>query len=724
MSLSGILNVSITGLTTSQEAMRTASVNIANVNTEGYVRKIADQKTRVLASSAGGVEIAEIRRNIDTFLEREALFATSNKKRFEAQNKIQDSLQAALGKPDLETSMAARLNKIFAGLADLQIEPDSAVRRFAAVNDLNAWGQEVERVATEIQSYRSDADRRISDNIGVINSAIDRISDLSIEISKAQAVGQDASALEEERARQISKISELVDVRVVEIGGGYIDVSTTSGVSLVDRVKRRLVYQPTSVVNSSSQISQIKVYRVDPASGSLSTNFYNLDPSLTGGEIRGLMDMRDTYLPYAALQLGEMSRKVVAQLNSIHNDNVAYPPPTNLTGRNTGLLGTDNHDFTGAVSFVLMDTGNGTVRRTVTADFSANTYTVNGGAAVAFGGTTLTSALTAINTGLGTNGAFVFTNGTLSYTNGTAGALGIGMIQNTTSPSSRGGRGFSHFFGLNNLMTATTLESYNTGFAASDAHGFNASGSITFEVRGPNNEVPTTFSITPTAGGNVTNLAAQFNASFNPTYGSVSYNTTSGQFDFTFNSTYSSYKVNVTGDTTTRGATGVTVSDMFGIGDKYRANAALGLAVASRIGGTSTSSGNINLFSSGNVQSLTVGAVGTGPGDNSGVRDLVAASATNVSFAAAGDLSAATSTMGEYVGNVFQRLAINASTAKSFEDHRTALLEELNNRRNAVSGVNLDEELSNTIIFQNAYNAAARMMTTARDMFDELLRIP
>jgi flagellar hook-associated protein 1 FlgK len=720
MSLSGILNVSISGLVTSQEAMRTASVNIANVNTEGYVRKIADQKTRVLAASAGGVEIAEIRRNIDTFLEREALSATSNQKRFEAQNKIQDSLQAALGKPDLETSMAARLNKIFSGLADLQIEPDSAVRRFAAVNDLNAWGQEVERVAAEIQNYRSDADRRISDNIGVINSAIDRISDLSIEISKAQAVGQDASALEEERSRQIGQISELVDVRVVEIGGGYVDVSTTSGVTLVDRVKRKLVYQPTSVVNSSSQISQIKVYRVDPASGSLSTNYYSLDPALTGGEIRGLMDMRDTYLPYAALQLGEMSRKVVAQLNSIHNDNVAYPPPTNLTGRNTGLLGTDNHDFTGAVSFVLMDTGNGTVRRTVTANFSANTYTVNGGAAVAFGGTTLTAALTAINTGLGANGAFTFTNGTLSY----SGSEGIGIAQNTTSPSTRGGRGFSHFFGLNNLMTATTLESYETGFAASDAHGFNASGAITFEVRGPNNEVPTTFSITPTAGGNVANLAAQFNASFNPTYGSVSYNTTSGQFDFTFNSTYANYKVNVTGDTTTRGATGVTVSDMFGIGDKYRANAALGLAVASRIGGTSTSSGNINLFSSGNVQSLTVGAVGTGPGDNSGVRDLVAASATNVSFAAAGDLSAATSTMGEYVGNVFQRLAINASTAKSFEDHRTALLEELNNRRNAVSGVNLDEELSNTIIFQNAYNAAARMMTTARDMFDELLRIP
>lgn len=719
MSLTGILNVSISGLTTSQEAMRNASVNIANVNTEGYVRKIADQKTRVLAASAGGVEIAEIRRNIDIFLEREALSATSNQKRFDAQNKIHDSLQAALGKPDLETSMAARLNKIFAGVSDLQIEPDSAVRRFAAIDDLNAWGLEVDRVANEIQSYRSDADRRISDNIGVINSAIDLIYDLSVEISKAQAVGQDSSALDEERARQISKISELVDVRVVELGGGYIDVSTTSGVTLVDRVKRKLVYQPTSVINSSSQVSQIQVYRVDPASGTLSTNFYRLDPSLSGGEIRGLMDMRDTYLPYAALQLGEMSRKVVAQLNAVHNDNVAFPPPTSLTGRNTGLLGTDAPDFTGVADFVLMDSSNATVRRTVSVNFTNSTYQINGGANTAFSGTTLTTLIADINTGLGANGTFTLSNGVLSY----SGTNGIGIVQNSTAASSRGGRGFSHFFGLNNLMTATTLESYNTGFAASDAHGFNASGNISFEIRGPNNEVPLTFAVTPTAGGNVTALAAQFNSSVAPTYGSVSYNTTSGQFDFTFNSTYSNYKVNVTADTTTRGATGVTVSDMFGIGDKYRANAALGVAVASRIGGTTTSSGNINLMATGNVQSITVGQVGTGPGDNSGVRDLVVSSSTAISFAAAGDLSASTSTMGEYVGNIFQRIAINASTSKSFEEHRTALLTELNNRRAAVSGVNLDEELSNTIIFQNAYNAAARMMSTARDMFDELLSI-
>ena len=39
------------------------------------------------------------------------------------------------------------------------------------------------------------------------------------------------------------------------------------------------------------------------------------------------------------------------------------------------------------------------------------------------------------------------------------------------------------------------------------------------------------------------------------------------------------------------------------------------------------------------------------------------------------------------------------------------------------SGVNIDEELTNLIIFENAYNASARMIQTARELFDTLLEL-
>jgi flagellar hook-associated protein 1 FlgK len=44
-------------------------------------------------------------------------------------------------------------------------------------------------------------------------------------------------------------------------------------------------------------------------------------------------------------------------------------------------------------------------------------------------------------------------------------------------------------------------------------------------------------------------------------------------------------------------------------------------------------------------------------------------------------------------------------------------------RLSSVSGVNLDEELANTVLFQNAYSASARIITVVSTLFDTLLNI-
>ncbi|HZD26953.1 MAG TPA: flagellar basal body rod C-terminal domain-containing protein, partial [Alphaproteobacteria bacterium] len=54
-------------------------------------------------------------------------------------------------------------------------------------------------------------------------------------------------------------------------------------------------------------------------------------------------------------------------------------------------------------------------------------------------------------------------------------------------------------------------------------------------------------------------------------------------------------------------------------------------------------------------------------------------------------------------------------------EDRAALADEIRTRRDSEGGVNLDEELSNMIVFQNAYNAAARLITTANQMFETLM---
>ena len=49
------------------------------------------------------------------------------------------------------------------------------------------------------------------------------------------------------------------------------------------------------------------------------------------------------------------------------------------------------------------------------------------------------------------------------------------------------------------------------------------------------------------------------------------------------------------------------------------------------------------------------------------------------------------------------------------------LVKKLENYRESFSGVSLDEEMSNMLKYQHAYNAAGRFMTTIDDMLNKLI---
>ena len=77
-------------------------------------------------------------------------------------------------------------------------------------------------------------------------------------------------------------------------------------------------------------------------------------------------------------------------------------------------------------------------------------------------------------------------------------------------------------------------------------------------------------------------------------------------------------------------------------------------------------------------------------------------------------------TLSDYGAQVLGDAGAKAAQAERLGSDRAALETELRERLSEVEGVNLDEELSNMVVFQTSYNAAARLIQTAREMFDVL----
>jgi flagellar hook-associated protein 1 len=79
------------------------------------------------------------------------------------------------------------------------------------------------------------------------------------------------------------------------------------------------------------------------------------------------------------------------------------------------------------------------------------------------------------------------------------------------------------------------------------------------------------------------------------------------------------------------------------------------------------------------------------------------------------------STFDEYYNSLVGKVGADVQAANFSQNHQSTMVENLKQYRQEVSGVSLDEEMVNLIQFQQAYNAAAKLITTADEMVDTLM---
>jgi flagellar hook-associated protein 1 FlgK len=73
-----------------------------------------------------------------------------------------------------------------------------------------------------------------------------------------------------------------------------------------------------------------------------------------------------------------------------------------------------------------------------------------------------------------------------------------------------------------------------------------------------------------------------------------------------------------------------------------------------------------------------------------------------------------------YAADFSGAIARKANTAESRKDSAEAVSAEVDSQRQSEEGVNLDEELINLTTYQQAFNASARLIQAAKDMYDVL----
>jgi flagellar hook-associated protein 1 FlgK len=110
-------------------------------------------------------------------------------------------------------------------------------------------------------------------------------------------------------------------------------------------------------------------------------------------------------------------------------------------------------------------------------------------------------------------------------------------------------------------------------------------------------------------------------------------------------------------------------------------------------------------------------------GDNSLGQALAGAAETPLAFDGAGTLAGGANTLNGYLAQVMSHVATLAATADTDASNAETLYNGFKTKLDTVTGVNLDEELANTITYQNAYSASAKMIKVASDLYQDLLQL-
>ena len=82
-----------------------------------------------------------------------------------------------------------------------------------------------------------------------------------------------------------------------------------------------------------------------------------------------------------------------------------------------------------------------------------------------------------------------------------------------------------------------------------------------------------------------------------------------------------------------------------------------------------------------------------------------------------------TVTFGDYYSSFIGKLGLSVNEASSNVDSRTTLVQQYQTQQDSIAGVSLDDELADIIKYQHIYAASARVITTASDMLDTLIKM-
>lgn len=237
--LGSIMNIGKSALFGSQAALQVVGQNISNVHTDGYsrqeVRFEAYPSLDYFPGQLGqGVNAAEVTRHFDKFVERQFLNKNGDATRWTTMYSNMSSVEGIFNE-SAGYGIGTLMSGFFQGWEKISQFPDDMSMRQALLSSTQTLTETIQSARTSLQQSVDRAESMVAEQVDRANTLMKAIAELNIQINTHYVAGKNnPNGLLDERDQLVRELGTLIDVDVIDKGAGNYTVNTRGGHTLVD----------------------------------------------------------------------------------------------------------------------------------------------------------------------------------------------------------------------------------------------------------------------------------------------------------------------------------------------------------------------------------------------------------------------------------------------------------------------------------------------------------
>ncbi|MGB6720814.1 MAG: flagellar hook-associated protein FlgK [Terracidiphilus sp.] len=308
--MGGLTTSLLTGmqaLDATQAALDATSNNIANANTAGYTREVAqfgENEENLVGEtvSGGGVTLDGIESVRDELLNLQIQQQTSLQSSADTESSSLQPVQTLFASTG--NDIASTLSAFSSSLAQLSADPTSSAAQESVLTAGQNLAQSFNTTASGLTSAQSAADQQVTDTVAQINSLTQQIAQLNAQLTPSAMSQQNGGTIEDQRDQLVQQLSTLTGISVSQSSDGEV-ITTGNGTPLV-MGGQSYNLQTTTGTDGFQQV--------------LDSNGNNITSDLQGGQLGGAIQIRDQVIPGFLSSLNTLATQFAASFNAAQEE--------------------------------------------------------------------------------------------------------------------------------------------------------------------------------------------------------------------------------------------------------------------------------------------------------------------------------------------------------------------------------------------------------------------